>query len=303
MKFEDLAKEVQDKIMSRFANWEMDGKEAFENPEIFPEEFSQLEPDEMLKILELKEISHKYSVSNYPSLRSDINNVILEDIKENQARGKTTMTSEEEEASMQDFLEDIKDGDIDDDGVRDMIGSLNEADELIGIVELLGDLLIGGGMVLTGIQAVSKIVNGNIELDEAPKFLTKEVGGKLIKYAIIGVLLHSGEPIIVSGTVATIIYKNISRLAKNLIANDGSAAIRIVQDHFCRQLIQNFGKPIVSTSANISGENTPEQFAEISEEIKNNVDYIVNLRHNEIMSNTSDILFITKDGSIRKIRS
>ena len=95
MKFEDLAKEVQDKIMSRFANWEMDGKEAFENPEIFPEEFSQLEPEEMLKILELKEISHKYSVSNYPELKSDINNVILEDIKENQARGKTTMTSED----------------------------------------------------------------------------------------------------------------------------------------------------------------------------------------------------------------
>ena len=106
-----------------------------------------------------------------------------------------------------------------------------------------------------------------------------------------------------SNKPTTIIYANISGLAKNLIANDGTVAIRIVQDHFCKQLIQNFGKPIVSTSANISGESTPEQFAEISEEIKNNVDYIVNLRQNEIMSNPSDILFITKDGSIRKIRS
>jgi len=101
----------------------------------------------------------------------------------------------------------------------------------------------------------------------------------------------------------TIIYNNISGLAKNLIANDGTVAIRIVQDHFCKQLIQKFDKPIVSTSANISGENTPKKFSEISEEIKNNVDYIVNLRQNEIMSNPSDILFITKDGSIRKIRS
>ena len=100
----------------------------------------------------------------------------------------------------------------------------------------------------------------------------------------------------------TIIYKNVSRLAYNLIANDGTAAIRIVQDHFCKQLINNFGKPIVSTSANISGENTPKQFLEISEKIKNNVDYIVNLRLNKIMNNPSDILRINKDGSIKIIR-
>jgi L-threonylcarbamoyladenylate synthase len=100
----------------------------------------------------------------------------------------------------------------------------------------------------------------------------------------------------------TIIYTNISGLAKNLIANDGTVAIRIVQDHFCKQLIQNFGKPIVSTSANISGENTPNQFSEISDEIKNNVDYIVNLQLNKIMTTPSEILLINDDGSIKIIR-
>lgn len=100
----------------------------------------------------------------------------------------------------------------------------------------------------------------------------------------------------------TIIYTNISGLAKNLIANDGTAAIRIVQDNFCKQLIQNFGKPIVSTSANISGGKTPKKFSEISDEIKDNVDYIVNLRQNELMSNPSDILLINKNGNIKKIR-
>ena len=100
----------------------------------------------------------------------------------------------------------------------------------------------------------------------------------------------------------TIIYTQISGLAKNLIANNGTAAIRIVQDNFCIQLIQKFGKPIVSTSANISGEETPKQFSEISNEIKNNVDYIVNLRQNEIMNNPSRILIIKEDGSIKKIR-
>ena len=138
MKFEDLAKEVQDKIMSRFANWDMDGKEAFENPNIFPEEFNQSEPEEKLKILEFKQISHKYSRSNYPELESDINNVILEDISDNQARGKTTMTSDEEEASMKDFLEDIKDGDIDDDGIVDIENLLDEADYNKAILDIIG---------------------------------------------------------------------------------------------------------------------------------------------------------------------
>ena len=104
-----------------------------------------------------------------------------------------------------------------------------------------------------------------------------------------------------SNKPTTIIYTNISGLAKNLIANDGTAAIRIVQDNFCKQLIQKFDNPIVSTSANISGEPSPNQFSEISEEIKNNVDYVVNLRQNEIMSNSSDILLINEDGSINVV--
>jgi L-threonylcarbamoyladenylate synthase len=75
-----------------------------------------------------------------------------------------------------------------------------------------------------------------------------------------------------------------------------------VQDDFCKQLIQLFGKAIVSTSANISGNQAPKQFSEISDEIKNNVDYIVNLRQNELMFTPSTILMINKDGSIKKIR-
>jgi len=100
----------------------------------------------------------------------------------------------------------------------------------------------------------------------------------------------------------TIIYRNINSLAENLIADDGTIAIRIVKDNFCRQLIKRFKKPIVSTSANISGENTPIHFSEISDEIKKNVDYIVNLRQNEIMKNPSNILLIEKNGDVKKIR-
>ena len=73
----------------------------------------------------------------------------------------------------------------------------------------------------------------------------------------------------------TIIFDNVTGLAPNLIAEDGSAGIRITKEEFSRELCFRFQKPIVSTSANISGEPTPRTFAEISDEIKEAVDYVV----------------------------
>ena len=106
----------------------------------------------------------------------------------------------------------------------------------------------------------------------------------------------------ITSNPTTIIYPNVKKLGENLLAENGSAAIRIVQDTFCQKLILSFGKAIVSTSANISREMAPKQFSEISGEIKNNVDYIVNLRQNELMSTPSSILMINEDTSITKIR-
>ncbi|MDD7913049.1 L-threonylcarbamoyladenylate synthase [Polaribacter ponticola] len=90
----------------------------------------------------------------------------------------------------------------------------------------------------------------------------------------------------------TIIYKNPKGFAKNTIADDGTIAIRIVQDPFCRKLIKRFGKPIVSTSANISGNETPKSFKEISKPILEGVDYIVNLHKNKMNTKSSTILKI-----------
>jgi L-threonylcarbamoyladenylate synthase len=73
----------------------------------------------------------------------------------------------------------------------------------------------------------------------------------------------------------TFIYKDVKNLPKNLIAQDGTIAIRIVRNEFCKRLISLFGKPIVSTSANVSGQPAPVLFNAISQEIKNQVDYIV----------------------------
>ncbi len=79
----------------------------------------------------------------------------------------------------------------------------------------------------------------------------------------------------------TVVYDGAIGLAANLIGNDGSVAIRICQDDFCKHLIRRFRKPIVSTSANFSGNITPRTFHEISGDIKAAVDYIVEYRQND----------------------
>ena len=80
----------------------------------------------------------------------------------------------------------------------------------------------------------------------------------------------------------TVIYEKAKNLPSLLINEDGSIAIRIVHDIFCRTLISQLEKPLVATSANISGDMAPLSFDLISEEIKNGVDYIVQHRQDDL---------------------
>ena len=100
----------------------------------------------------------------------------------------------------------------------------------------------------------------------------------------------------------TIIYNDVKNLPKSLVTKEKTAAFRISSDIFCQKLIKEFGKPIVSTSANISGKIIPKKYSEITNEIKDNVDYIVNLRRKEIMDKESRIILINDDGVIKIIR-
>ena len=101
----------------------------------------------------------------------------------------------------------------------------------------------------------------------------------------------------------TIVYPEGRMLAENIIAADGSVGIRLVKDEFCRNLIRKFGKPITSTSANISGEIAPSSFSDIKLDILNRVDYIVNLRQKEIMNaKPSTIIKIALNGEFKIIR-
>lgn len=100
----------------------------------------------------------------------------------------------------------------------------------------------------------------------------------------------------------TVIFDNIKNISSNIIATDGSAAVRLVKDRFCENLILKLGHPIVSTSANISGRENPKKFSDINMELIDNVDYIVNLRREEIMDTPSSIIKIYSNGKINKIR-
>ena len=176
-------------------------------------------------------------------------------------------------------------------------------------IKIASEILSNGGIILypsdtiwaigcdaTNFYAVSKIFK--LKKRDNSKALITLVADKEEQEKITGIkndLQFDNKP-------TTFIYPNSKSLAKNLIASNGSVAIRIVKDKFCQNLIKKFGKPIVSTSANISGSKNPNKFSEISKEIKNNVDYIVNLRKEEIMSIPSKIILINTDGTYTKIR-
>jgi len=100
----------------------------------------------------------------------------------------------------------------------------------------------------------------------------------------------------------TIIYPSAKGLALSVLAADGTVGIRITKDPICLKLIRSIRKPIVSTSANISGKDIPATFKEIDETIKSNVDAILEERTTDIMTTPSKIIKIDLDGSVKVIR-
>lgn len=100
----------------------------------------------------------------------------------------------------------------------------------------------------------------------------------------------------------TIIYDRPLRVAENLIAEDNTLGIRVARDPFCGKLIRKLKRPIVSTSANISGKSTPRNLKEISKEILEGVDYVVNLPLKNKDAKPSSIIKIGGDSTVKIIR-
>ena len=100
----------------------------------------------------------------------------------------------------------------------------------------------------------------------------------------------------------TIIYDEPLNMASNLVADDNTLAIRVASDEFCQRLISRFKRPLVSTSANISGRPAPGSFAEIEDEILKGVDYIVNLHRDKKNGRPSSIIKLSNNGLVKIIR-
>ncbi len=101
----------------------------------------------------------------------------------------------------------------------------------------------------------------------------------------------------------TIVYQGARNISKKLIAPDGTIAIRVVRGRFTSPVIEKLGNPIVSTSANISGQPSAPTFSQISEEVKENVDYIVEHFRNQARAiKPSTIIKLEENGSFTIIR-
>lgn len=100
----------------------------------------------------------------------------------------------------------------------------------------------------------------------------------------------------------TVIYEGAKGLAQNLLASDGSVGIRITSEPFLKALIQEFKKPIVSTSANISGEPSPTNFATVSESIRSAVDYVVQYRQNDTSTSSPSAVVKWSSNNIEILR-
>jgi L-threonylcarbamoyladenylate synthase len=171
-----------------------------------------------------------------------------------------------------------------------------------GLILYPTDTIWGIGCDATNKDAVAKIFalkkreesKAMIVLIDHPDNLSKYI--KEIPEVANDLLEHADKPL-------TIIYPGAVNLASNLVAEDGSIAIRVVKDEFCEQMIRSFGKPVVSTSANISGEAVASGFSEINESIKNGVDHIVDHKRNVRTGTTpSSIIKLAVNGEFSIIR-
>ena len=171
-----------------------------------------------------------------------------------------------------------------------------------GVILYPTDTIWGIGCDATNAEAVEKIFTLKKRKEEKSLIILLDEIEKLHDY-VEQIPEHALPLIEYSENPLTIIYPKAINLAKNVPAADGSIAIRITKDKFCRELISSFGKPMVSTSANISGGLPPKNFSEISDEIKTSVDYVVQHRQNENkIQKPSTIIRLGLKGEIEFIR-
>jgi L-threonylcarbamoyladenylate synthase len=171
-----------------------------------------------------------------------------------------------------------------------------------GILLYPTDTVWGLGCDARNAEAVQKIYDIKKRDDSKSLIVLLHSEGFLNKY-VRHVPAVAWDLIELTDKPLTIIYDQVGGMAPNVIAPDGSCGIRICKDPFCNRLLHKFGRPLVSTSANISGEPTPRNFKEISPAIKSAVDHIANWRQDELKeAEPSTIMRLKNNSEIEVIR-
>ncbi|MCX6252792.1 MAG: L-threonylcarbamoyladenylate synthase [Bacteroidetes bacterium] len=164
------------------------------------------------------------------------------------------------------------------------------------------DTIWGIGCDATNRKAVDKIYRLKKRLESKSLIILLDESEKLKHYVRV-IPEIAWDLLEIAGSPITIIYPGAMNLAKNVLAEDNSIAIRIVKNEFCRRLIHDFDKPIVSSSANISGEPTPMVFKNISRDISGSVDYVVNLYQDQFQElKPSRIIKLNVNGEFHVLR-
>ncbi len=171
-----------------------------------------------------------------------------------------------------------------------------------GVILYPTDTIWGIGCDATNEEAVKKVYEIKKRADSKALICLVDSEAK-IDFYVKDVPPVAWDLIELSTKPLTVIYDGARNLAPNLLAEDGSVGIRVTNEEFSKQLCLRFRKAVVSTSANISGEPSPKSFADISDEIKNAVDYIVGVRQNEKGgAKPSSIIKLGAGGVVQVIR-
>lgn len=171
-----------------------------------------------------------------------------------------------------------------------------------GVILYPTDTVWGIGCDATNADAVKKVFEIKKRCDSKAMLLLVDSADRLARY-VGNVPSVAWDLIELSDKPLTIIYDGARNLAPNLIAEDGSVGIRVTNELFSKELCYRFQKAVVSTSANISGEETPNNFSEISPEIINAVDYVVGYKQLEKgKAKSSSIIKLKENGTVTIIR-
>lgn len=169
-----------------------------------------------------------------------------------------------------------------------------------GVILYPTDTIWGLGCDATNEKAVQRIFEIKKRMDTKAMLVLLDSAAKIQTY-ISEMPEIAWDLIELSEKPITIIYPQAKNLAANLVGEDKSIGIRITHELFSKSLCERFRKPIVSTSANISGEKSPLNFSDISDEIISKVDYVVKYKQEEICNNTPSSIVKIDPGNVIKI--